>query len=293
MKDVFQFIDYRKFLEFFYQEQKRSKRNFSYRSFAQKAGITSPSFLKAVTEGKRNLSSKSIEQFCKAIDFKAKEARYFTHLVLFNQSKTAMEKQEYFAVLRSMSGAIQEDTLKNGQYEYYDKWYTSVIRELICLYDFQDNYELIANTVLPPITNMEAKKTIDLLLRLSLIVRSGDGTYKQTRLAIKADRSMNSSAIRNFMDTMLEQARQALHGMDRSERHISSLTLGISPTAYATIIGEIEAFKDRVKVIVNKDEENTRVYHLTLGFFPGSRGIKTLAQPAVAGGTSDTENAFK
>lgn len=281
MKEVFQFLDYRKFLEFFYQEQKRSKRNFSYRYFAQKAGITSPSFLKAVTEGKRNLSSKSIEQFCKAIDFKAKEARYFTHLVLFNQSKTAMEKQEYYAVLRSMSDTIQEDTLKSEQYGYYDKWYTSVLRELICLYDFQDNYELIANTVLPPITNVEAKKSIELLLRLSLIVRNADGSYQQIRTAIKADGSMSSLSVRNFMDTMLDHARQALHGMDRSERHISSITLGISPVAYATLLGEIQAFKDRVKAIVNKDEEGTRVYHLNLGLFPGSRGIKSLPNRSI------------
>jgi uncharacterized protein (TIGR02147 family) len=280
MKEIVQFIDYRKFLEHYYEEQKRVKRNFSYRYFALKAGIASASFLKAVIEGKRNLSPKSIEQFCKAINFNAKDARYFTHLVLFNQAKTAMEKQEYYAVLRTLSGAVKEDTLKNNQYDYYDKWYTSILRELLCLHDFQNDYDLIAKTVVPPITNFEAKKAVELLLKLSLIAVNADGSYKQTRTAIKADGAMTSVAVRNFMDTMLEHAKKALHGMDKSERHISSITLGISPAAYAILVEEIQAFKDRVKAIVNKDEDSSRVYHLNLGLFPGSKTVKPPAPVA-------------
>jgi uncharacterized protein (TIGR02147 family) len=273
MTGVFDFIDYRKFLGYFYQEQKRLKKNFSYRYFALKAGFASPSFLKAVMEGKRNLSPKSIEQFCTAINFNTKEARYFTHLVLFNQAKTAMEKQEYYAVLRTLAGAIKEDTLKNNQYDYYDKWYTPILRELLCLHDFRNDFNLIAKTVLPPITPAEAKKSVDLLLKHSLIARNSNGSYRQTSSAIKADGALNSQAVRSFMESVLEHAKQALHSMDKSERHLSSITLGVSPAAYLMLVEEIHAFKDRVKAIVKNDDASSRVYHLNLGLFPGSRSL--------------------
>ena len=76
-------------MEQYYNEQKRTKRSFSYRSFAQKAGISSHNLLKSLIEGKRNLTSKSIEQFTLAIGFTNKEAKYFSNLVHFNQAKTA------------------------------------------------------------------------------------------------------------------------------------------------------------------------------------------------------------
>lgn len=275
MKGIYQFIDYRKFLEHYYQEQKRRKRNFSHRFFASKAGITSPSFLKAVMDGKRNLTSRTIEQFCAALELNFKECRYFTNLVHFNQAKTAREKQEYYAVLRSMGGIVNEAILSSSQYDYYDKWYTSILRELVCLRDFSEDYALVARTVIPPITASEARKAVDLLLKLGLLARKEDGSFRQTNAAISADGAVASLARRAFMETMLEHAKRALHEIDKQERHISSMTIGISPAGYDVLVAEIQAFKDRVKAIVSREEDSSRVYHLNLGLFPGSRDVRS------------------
>lgn len=283
MKGVYQFIDYRKFLEHYYQEQKRRKRNFSHRWFAKKAGISSPSFLKAVMDGKRNLTSRVIERFCAALELGFKESRYFTNLVHFNQAKTAREKQEFYAVLRSMAGSVNEAVLKSGQYDYYDKWYTSVLRELVCLHDFREDYALMGRTVIPPITASEARRAVELLVKLDLIARKEDGSYRQTRSAISADGTVTSLALRSFMETMLEHAKLALHGMDRRERHISSLTIGISAAGYDALVAEIQAFKDRVKSMANQDPHSSRVYHLNLGLFPGSQDVKPSTKDASEG----------
>ncbi len=284
MKGVFQFIDYRKFLESYYHEQKKRKRNFSYRFFAQKAGITSPSFLKAVIDGKRNLTSRVIEKFCRALELNDKESKYFASLVHFNQAKTAGEKQEFYALLRSMSGGVQEKILKAGQYDYFDKWYNPILRELICLYDFQDDHERIAKSLNPPITPSEVKKGIQLMMKLGLVDRKGDGTYMQTGAAISADDSITSLALRSFMSAILDHAKLALHEIDKSERHISNLTLGVSPACYDILVAEMKAFKDRVKAIVSRDEHSSRVYHLTLGLFPASRNMKSALKTTAGKG---------
>jgi uncharacterized protein (TIGR02147 family) len=95
MKPVFEYIDYRRYLRDYYAENKKSKKYFSYRYFSSRAGIKSPVFLKLIIENKRNLTRPMIEKFCKALDLNNKEALYFRHLVLFNQGKTAQEKQEH------------------------------------------------------------------------------------------------------------------------------------------------------------------------------------------------------
>ncbi len=273
MQPIFDFIDYRKFLATYYENKKKTFNYFSYRYFSNKLGINSPSFLKHVIDGKRNLTAKMIERFIKALDLSPKEARYFRNLVLFNQAKTSGEKQEHYAVLRSMAGMVKESVLGTDQYDYFAKWYTPVIRELICLHDFKDDYRAIASAVKPKILPSEAKSAVELLTRLKLVERRGDGTYCQTSSAITADGSITSLAVRSFTHTMLDLSKKALDTIDKKERHISGVTMGISPEAYEVILAEIEAFKDRVKVIVNKDMGGNRIYQLNIGFFPVSEAL--------------------
>lgn len=276
MQSLFEFIDYRKYLDAYYREQKEKTRYFSYRYFAQKAGIQSPSFLKHVMDGERNLTRPVIEKFCAALKLNQKEATYFRNLVLFNQAKTSAEKQEHYAVLRSMAGGVKEAVLNADQFDYFSFWYIPIIRELVTLRNFEDDYKKIAASVKPPILPSEAKAAVKLLLRLKLIERVENGTYRQTDTAVVADSRVASLAVREFTRNMIERSKDALDTVDRRERHISGLTMGISPASYDVIASEIEAFKDRLKIIVNQDQAGSRVYQLNISMFPVSEELSTV-----------------
>lgn len=279
MKSLFKYIDYRSFLEDYYNEKKRTTRSFSYRYFALKAGIKSPNFLKQVIDSDRNLTRRTIDQFTKAINLNKKESQFFKNLVLFNQAKNASEKQEHYSVMLTMMDYITEHQLTSDHYQYFDKWYTSVIRELICLYDFKDNYALIAKTVYPQITVTDVKKAINILLRLKLIIRRKDGTYRQTAAAIISDDPMVALARRSFNNKMLDRAKYANDTISKEERNISGITMGISKPCYDVILTEMAAFKERIKVIVNRDTKSSHVYQLNLQLFPLSEDTANL--PAV------------
>jgi uncharacterized protein (TIGR02147 family) len=276
MKAVFEFIDYRKFLLHYYEERKRSTRYFSYRYFSKKVEINSPSFLKHVIDGKRNLTRPCIEKFCNALGLPPKEAVYFRHLVLFNQAKTAAEKQEHYATLRSLAGEIKESVIGADQYDYFANWYTPVIRELICLYNFNDDFKKIAVAVSPSILPSEASKAVRQLLKLKFVERISDGSYRETNTAITADGPVTSLAVRSFSQIMLDHSKAAIDTVPKQERHISGLTIGISPATYAVLAEEIEAFKDRVKAIVNRDNPSSRVYQMNMALFPVSVDVKTM-----------------
>jgi uncharacterized protein (TIGR02147 family) len=273
MKTIFKYIDYRVFLDDFYHEKKKAMRCFSYRYFAQKAGIKSPIFLKQVIDGKRNLTRRMIEQFIPALNIDKKESLFFRNLVLFNQAKNATEKQEHYSVMVSMMEYVNEHQLTADHYRYFESWYTSVIRELICLHDFGDDCELIARTVSPPITAPDVKKSIALLLRMKLITRRLDGTYHQTNTAIISSDPMVALARRSFNGEMIGLARQANLTVPPGERNISGITMGISKACYDVILTEMAAFKERIKVIVSQDERSGRVYQLNLQLFPVSGEI--------------------
>jgi uncharacterized protein (TIGR02147 family) len=271
MKAIFEYFDYRAFLRDYYAYKKSTNRHFSYRFFARKAGIKSPVFFNEVAQGKKNLSRTMIEKFCLALQFNGKEAAYFKYLVLFDQSKTGKEKQEHYAVLRSMENTKSEKALNADQYDYFSTWYNVVLRELVALFDFKDDFELLAATVLPPIKTREAKASVELLQKLGLIKKRADGTYEQADTAITAESGVASLAIRQLNKTMAMLAVAAIENLPKTERSIFGITVGVSPAMHGVINAEIAAFKDRIVTLVSRDEKSDRVYQLNMQLFPMSR----------------------
>lgn len=283
MKTIFEYVDYRAFLRDYYTKNKSQNKYFSYRYFAQKAGIKSPVFYKEVAEGKKRLSPNMVEKFCKALHFNEKEADYFKYLVFFDQAKTGKEKQEYYLALRSMQNAKNEKVLNADQYDYFSTWYNVVIRELVTLFDFKDNFKLLAATVLPPITPREAAASVELLLKLGLIKKQPDGTYVQVDTAITAESGVASIAIRNFNKEMATHAVAAIENFRKTERTIFGITIGISPEMFDIINAEIAAFKDRIVTLVSRDEKCDRVYQLNMQLFPMSQKVDASARKGLSG----------
>jgi len=85
MTNVFDYTDYRAFLKSYYEDKKSHTQYFSFRYFSKKAGFSSPSWLKFVINGERNLAQDSIERFITALELKERAGEYFRALVNFNR----------------------------------------------------------------------------------------------------------------------------------------------------------------------------------------------------------------
>jgi uncharacterized protein (TIGR02147 family) len=96
---IFNYTDYRLFLQDFYKAMKASTSYFSFRYFASRAGLSSGSFLKLVMEGKRNLSEKTMQQFAHGLGMKGDEEEYFKTMVKMNQASVDSDKHHYFREL--------------------------------------------------------------------------------------------------------------------------------------------------------------------------------------------------
>lgn len=270
IKPIFNYIDYRIYLKDYYDQKKRTTTYFSYRYFSNISQIHSPNFLKLVIEGKRNLTREVIEKFTKALKLNQKESTFFRSLVLFNQAKTAAEKQEHYLVLKTFALTVNEKVVGSDVYDYYENWYNSVIRELICQYDFKDEYEKIAQSVFPRITPKQARESVEVLLKLNLVGRNCNGSYHLIDKAITTGPEVASFAVRNFNRAMIGLAEKALDSVPVHCRHASGITMGIPAEGYDIIVSEIYAFRDRITQIANSFDKNTKVYQLNIQFFPVS-----------------------
>jgi uncharacterized protein (TIGR02147 family) len=273
MKSVLSYIDYRQYLRDFYNEKKQTTRFFSTRYFAKRAGLSSASFLREVINGKKNLGKATIEKFILALGLTGKEARFFKHLVFFNQAVGADEKQDHYAVLLSLMNTVKEFQLTALQLQVYNNWYIPVIREIACIMDFKDDFALLAKSVYPAITVTEAKSAIKLLVHLKMLRKSESGMYEQSSPAIQAKSELDAMAIMNFTRSMAEKAVNALVTLPKHERNFSTITCGMSRSCYELILAETSAFKDRVVTIINNDARtlSDRVYQFNFQIFPVSR----------------------
>lgn len=273
MDSIFTYLDYRKYLKDYYQSEKENKKYFSYRYFSQKAGIKSPVFLKEVYDGKKNLSRKMIDKFCLALKFNKKQSNYFRNLVQFNQATTAVEKQEFYIVLKSLVKSVDQHILKSDFFEYYDQWYTCVIRELVTQKNYKNDYALLAKLVFPPITTLQARKSVQLLLKLKLIQRQEGGSFKQTKKDISTGSEVASHVVRSHNIKMISLAENAISNVSVDKRYCKGITMGLNKETYDLILTETEAYKDRILSIVNNCKEPDMVYELYMQLFPLSKKI--------------------
>jgi uncharacterized protein (TIGR02147 family) len=268
MKSIEFYTDYRKFLADYYGEKKAASRAFSFRSFCKKSGLKSPSMYREVAAGKRNLTSSAIDAFVKGIGLSERDGRFFEYLVLFNQAKTEENKKKYLRILQGLRYRKPQKLIPVHLYEYYEKWYNPVIRELAVVMDWDEDYSLLAKAVLPAIKISEARESMKLLLRLGFIRKNSDGSYSQTDTDITTGPEVNSLAVRQMNRHYAQLGIEALDRFPPSERDISSLIMGIPAEKLPQLKKEIVEFRKKLVGLIDSKEKNDSIYSLVIEFFP-------------------------
>lgn len=268
MDRIQHYDDFRAYLRDFYEDRKKRIPYFSYRTFAQKAGLTSPSHFKEVMDGSRKLTEKTISKFIKGLGLTDQDARYFSALVHFNQSRSSADKQHFLEQMRGLKQKVRQYRIPMDQFEYYSRWYNVAIRELACLVDWNDDYGKLASMLIPPIRKSEARESVQFLLEAGFLRRCSDGTYEQTNPAITSGSEVSSVGIRTYNKYMAHRAADAIEKFPPAQRDMQSMTMGVSRDAYGQIKQEIQEFFSRVARIVDDDKGSDRVYNMNVHLFP-------------------------
>jgi uncharacterized protein (TIGR02147 family) len=279
MINIFEYQDYRLYLHDYYDDQKKSKKYFSYRYFSKKAGINASAFLYYVITGKRNLTKKSIDKISSAIGHSREEYDFFENMVFFNQAKTISEKIMYYARVVECRRAVDISLVDKDRYDYYSKWYHSVIREIVTMVDFKDDFSVLARSLVPSINAKEAKESVALLERLGFIERDSSGLFHQTETVIGVKPEVQEAfAIERFQMEMLQMALESFDRFPRSDRLSASTTFSISKATFDLFKMKTREFRKELLEIARLDNEPERVFQLTVNFFPISRGFDEKAE---------------
>lgn len=270
--DVFKYRDYREFLAAFYAHKKPA--GLSYRSFARSAGLGAPNYLKLVIDGKRNLSSSMAQRFAAACKLNAEATEYFKLLVAFNQASNDEERNALHVQMTRFARFRSTQRLDLAEKEYYSSWYIPVVRELIACSGFVDEPAWIASNLMPPISEKEAQRALEVLMSLGLVERDERGLLVQSSRAVTTGVQASGLYIRNYHAEAMQRAVSAMQNVPAEERYISALTLSASASTLADVRRRVIEFRQELAALCDADPAPNQVIQLNLQLFPLSQPIK-------------------
>jgi len=273
--DIFEYIDYREFLRDRYLSLKEeTPRKFSFRAFSMRCGFSSPNFLKLVIDGKRNISEESAGKFANAFKLSRDETKFFKLLVKFNQAASGEDKEQFAKQIFRSRRFKNAQPLKSAQFNYYAKWYFIPIRELVASKMFKEDPHWIATQLVPHIEPQEAEQAVRELLELRLLKRDPSGKLIQTDSTIDTGDEVISTSIAGFHREMLRKASESIDRFERTEREISSATVGISKKNAERIKNLIQRFRKELLQIAGEEQEVERICQIGIQLFPLSGDLK-------------------
>lgn len=276
MKSLFSYTTYREYLHDYYVERKALD-GFTYRAFAQMMGMNSSSWLLLLINGEKNLTVDSAVRISQALGHQTYETEFFISLVNFTQAKTIESRNHFFGEILAIKKRLSSrkklgiTMLAENQYEYYAHWYHPVVRSLVSKIDFQDDYALLAEQLIPVITARQAKKSVKLLERIELLRRNAKGSWEQCEALLSTGDEVDSLSVINYHKQTAQMAAEAFDSCAKDERDISGITMGISAQDFNVIKTAIQLFrKDMMKIAQDSTNEDC-VYQLNVQLFPMAR----------------------
>lgn len=272
--DVFRFRDYRAFLREHYERSKRRRGGYSLRAFSRAAGLRSPNYLKLIMDGDRNLTSEMALRFAQGCGLSGEAVEYFCELVAFNQARLASQRELHYGKLKRFSRFRKVHKLDASQSAYHSEWYIPAIRELVACPDFVEEPAWIASVLMPPISPLQARRALAVLLELGLLVRGESGRLVQAEPLVETPSGPLGHHVVLFHRTLMAHAAQALDLVPREEREIASLTLCVSSAQFEQLQADLSVFRSALLQRYQADDQAERVVQLNFQLFPLSRSKK-------------------
>lgn len=266
---VTEYLNFRQFLQDFYLAKKRVNASYSYRVFVNKGELSSPSHLKMVIDGSRNLTHATIPKYVKAIGFQKKiESQFFELLVQYNQETDTDKKIALFNEMMALKKKQGLSLLEKHQFDLLAHWFYVAIYVLIDLKGFTPDPEWIAERLRKKVTPKQVREALDALENLGLIAKDAERGYKQTQGGLSTAEDLRNLSAQRYHQQMIELAQDSLKNDPTDVREFNGVTLKISREKLSLIKEKIRIFRKEINELTSNMEDLDQVYQLNIQFFP-------------------------
>ncbi|MBN1600379.1 MAG: TIGR02147 family protein [Chitinispirillaceae bacterium] len=271
MRSIYTYYDYRKYIKDFYDEKKAQNSNYSYRYIAGKIGVDHALVLK-ILQGKRHVSNGKAECVASFLGLSVRQKEYFMLLVTFGKAKNNEERKLYFEKILAFS-EISEKQIDSAHYEFYQHWYYTAVREILNIVKFKDDYQMLSETVHPPISISEAKKAVKILCNLGMVIPDENGHYRLSDRFVTTGEKWKSIAVRSFQKEACSLAASAIDSVPKDERDISTVTVSLNNEGVNRIREALADLRREIIEIAASCHSVDRAFQVNLQLFPVSKTI--------------------
>ncbi|MDB5048011.1 MAG: hypothetical protein JWO30_1082 [Fibrobacteres bacterium] len=272
--DVYQYEDFRKFLEDAFEEKRKdpsvpAKGKYTHRKLAGEAGFTNPGYFNDVVKGRRTLSDSAAGKLVTVFALKPNEAEYFRLLVSYGQSKDPEERQQIYEQMlfrRNRSSFVRLNPVNS---KYYQDYHYPLVRSAIQVLDFRGNYEELAKFIRPSVPVATLKKCVRDLCEWGLLTQNAEGRYQPAFKNQEPAPSMGD-LVKRLNREWVMQAADALFAFPKEERYIYSALLTVGAKTFKEIQGRIDRFREEIIELAKREEKPDRVMQFNIQHFPRS-----------------------
>lgn len=266
---IYLYSDYRFYLKDLTRTLRETDAAFTMRAFSARAGFGSPSFLKMVIDGKRNLTRDSLARFCQALGIVSAEKKYFETLVDYGQCVDPDRKNRLLDELVDLRPREIFPKIRKSQFKYLTQPRYACIREMVLLRDFKEDPKWIAVRCVPRLSVGQAREALKTLISLGMLVRDETGRLVQSQAVIDTNEQAAMPAAYRFHEAVLDTARRSLALLKQSERNFSALTIPVPMHCVKEVERTIYECENRILALINEGvPQYDEVYQLNFQFFP-------------------------
>ena len=271
LPSIYLYLDYRQYLADVLEELKKETSSASYRSFARMAGSSSPNFLQLLRARKISISDSQRSSLAQSLALSTKEGQYFEIICAFDHAKTHKEKDICFQQIMLTREYKQVANIENRQYEFFSNWYNPVIRELVLSTEYPGNPDWVVERIVPEISSVKVRKSIELIESLNLITRNEAGLYVAVDRTISTPSEVLSVAIVKYHQSVIELGSEAIERFTAEERDIRSVTIGLTEDGYIVLKQKMEAVWKELLAYADTQQCDGTVAQVNMQLFPLTR----------------------
>ena len=266
MKKIFEYTDYREWLRDAFEDFKQRKTVISWRYMAMKMGAD-PGNLLRVSQGKIHLPLSLIKPAEEFFELEGKEADYWAEMVYFGRAKTDADALQHYERMQALKG-VSLKLLQKKELEFYRHWYYNAIRSVIGICKFKDDYQGLAESCTPNITEKEARDAVKLLADLNMISTDRDGYWKVNDTFVSTGGNWRSQAVRAFQHETIRLADESLDRHQPFLRDISTVTMTFCMDDIQLLREKINAFREDLLRLSQEGTDDDTVFQLNIQMFP-------------------------
>lgn len=261
----YDFKEYREYLAALFAWFK--EHNMSLRRLATKLDV-SVSLLSSIVQGRRNLTLAHIKHWQAAIGWDEKEVSFLEKMIHFQDGDERDQKTEAYKKIIRFKRYQERSTREVVTWQYLEKWWVVVIREMSSLEDFRPDAEWVQARLRFPVPVVEIRKALRFLHDNKLL--SGQGEF----VRLECHGGVYKLALAQFHCQMLERASDSIYKATTDERHILGHTFRLNPKKTAKLKRIMDRALEELAALEDEGDANGEVFHVALTAVPMTKKEK-------------------